>query len=57
MAATGFLIAILLFSVIRERVDTTCDIPTAFQGLPIALVSAALLAMAFMGFQGLKINL
>ncbi|MCQ2418987.1 MAG: electron transport complex subunit RsxA [Clostridia bacterium] len=51
----GFLLAIVLFSVVRERVDN-CDCPKAFKGFPIALISAGLLALAFMGFSGLKIG-
>ena len=50
----GFLVAILLFSSIRERLEFS-DYPKAFEGFPISLVSAGLLAMAFMGFSGLKI--
>lgn len=49
----GFLLAILLFSVVRERTDN-CDCPKAFKGFPIALLSAGLLALAFMGFGALK---
>jgi len=50
----GFTIAIVLFASIRERVDKS-DCPEAFHGFPIALVAAGLLALAFMGFSGLKI--
>ena len=50
----GFTIAIVLFASIRERVDKT-DCPQAFKGVPITLISAGLLALAFMGFSGLKI--
>ena len=50
----GFTIAIVLFASIRERVDKT-DCPQAFRGFPITLISAGLLALAFMGFSGLKI--
>ncbi len=49
----GFLLAIVLFSVVRERTDN-CDCPRAFKGFPIALLSAGLLALAFMGFGALK---
>lgn len=49
----GFLLAIVLFSVVRERTDN-CDCPKAFKGFPIALLSAGLLALAFMGFGALK---
>lgn len=54
-AGVGFLLAIVLFSGVRERI-AACDIPKPFQGFPIALVSAALLSLAFMGFQGLKLG-
>ena len=50
----GFTIAIVLFASMRERVDKT-DCPQAFRGFPITLISAGLLALAFMGFSGLKI--
>ena len=50
----GFTLAIVLFASVRERVDKT-DCPQAFKGFPIALISAGLLALAFMGFSGLKI--
>ena len=53
-AALGFTLAIVLFSSIRDRL-AFAECPEAFEGLPIALVSAGLLAMAFMGFSGLKI--
>ena len=50
----GFTLAIVLFASIRERVDKT-DCPQAFKGFPITLIAAGLLALAFMGFSGLKI--
>ena len=50
----GFTLAIVLFASIRERVDKT-DCPEAFKGFPITLISAGLLALAFMGFSGLKV--
>ena len=50
----GFTIAIVLFASIRERVEKT-DCPKAFKGVPITLIAAGLLALAFMGFSGLKI--
>ncbi len=53
-AGIGFILAIVLFSSIRERLEFA-DIPAAFDGFPIALMTAALLSMAFMGFQGLQI--
>ena len=51
----GFLVAIVLFASVRERMDLTGDSPKSFEGFPIALVSAGLLALAFMGFSGLKV--
>ena len=50
----GFTLAIVLFASIRERVDKA-DCPESFKGYPIALISAGLLALAFMGFSGLSI--
>ena len=50
----GFTLAIVLFASVRERVDKA-DCPVAFRGYPIALVAAGLIALAFMGFSGLKI--
>ena len=50
----GFTIAIVLFASIRERVDKA-DCPESFKGYPITLIAAGLLALAFMGFSGLKI--
>jgi electron transport complex protein RnfA len=54
MSGVGFLLAIVIFASIRERIEF-CDYPKCFEGFPIALVTAALLSMAFMGFQGLNI--
>ena len=54
-AGLGYTLAIVLFSSIRERLDATSKCPKCFEGFPIALVSAALLAMSFMGFSGLSI--
>ena len=51
----GFLVAIVLFASVRERMDLTGDSPKSFEGFPIALISAGLLALAFMGFSGLKV--
>jgi electron transport complex protein RnfA len=51
-AAAGFGLALLLFAGLRERMDTA-DVPAAFRGTPIALVTAGLMALAFMGFNGL----
>jgi electron transport complex protein RnfA len=51
-AGAGFGLALLLFAALRERLDTS-DVPLAFRGAPIALVTAGLMALAFMGFRGL----
>ena len=53
----GFLLAIGLFASIRERLDLTSECPKAFEGFPIALVTAGLIALAFMGFSGLSLPL
>ena len=50
----GFMLAIVLFASVRERIEFS-DYPECFEGFPICLVSAALLALAFMGFSGMKI--
>ena len=50
----GFTLSIVLFASVRERVDKT-DTPECFKGFPIALITAGLLALAFMGFSGLSI--
>lgn len=50
--AVGFALALVLFAGIRERLDFE-DMPKSMQGVPIALVTAGILAMAFMGFSGL----
>jgi len=50
----GFLVAILLFASVRERLEFS-DTPKSFEGFPIALISAGLIALAFTGFSGLKI--
>lgn len=54
-AGVGYTVAIVIFASIRERLAVTAKCPKSFEGFPIALVSASLLAMAFMGFSGLKI--
>lgn len=50
--AVGFLIAIVLMAGVREKTEHN-DIPKAFQGTPIVLVTAGLMAIAFFGFSGL----
>lgn len=51
-AALGFMLAIVLFAGIRERLELS-DIPKPFEGFPIALITASLMAIAFLGFSGL----
>ena len=50
----GFMLAIVLFATVSERVEFS-EYPECFEGFPICLVSAALVALAFMGFSGMKI--
>ena len=50
-AALGFLIVLVIFSSIRERLELT-NVPKAFKGLPIALITASVMSVAFMGFIG-----
>ena len=50
--AVGFALALVVFSGIRERLELN-DVPRAMRGVPVALVTAGILAMAFMGFAGL----
>ena len=52
--AIGFTLSLTLFAGIREQLQLN-DIPKAMQGIPIALITAGLLALAFMGFSGVKI--
>ena len=51
-SALGFLLAIVLMAGVRERLESS-KIPACMKGFPITLVSAGLMAVAFMGFQGL----
>ena len=51
-ASIGFGLAIILFAGIRERLEIA-DIPAVFKGFPIALITASLMSMAFLGFAGL----
>jgi electron transport complex protein RnfA len=50
--AIGFSLVLILFSGMRERLQAS-DVPTIFQGAPIALITAGIMALAFMGFIGL----
>ncbi|MBQ9767681.1 MAG: electron transport complex subunit RsxA [Lachnospiraceae bacterium] len=53
--AAGFAISIVILAGIRERMEHS-DIPKAFQGMPIVLIAAGLMAIAFSGFAGLQIG-
>lgn len=52
-ASVGFLLAIVLMAGLRERMEYNDKIPHCLQGLPIALVTAGLMSIAFMGFSGI----
>ena len=51
-AAVGFTLVMVLFASMRERIDAG-DVPTPFKGAPIALITAGLMSLAFMGFGGM----
>lgn len=51
-AAVGFSLAIVLYAGIREKLELS-DVPLPFQGFPIALITASLMSIAFLGFTGL----
>ena len=55
-AGLGFMVALLLFSGVRERIDRA-DVPKMFKGVPAALVAAGIVAASFMGFGGIVENL
>ena len=52
-SSAGFLLAIVLMAGLRERIETSTEMPRCMRGLPIALVTAGLMSIAFMGFNGL----
>ncbi len=54
-AGLGFTLAIVLFAGVRERLESS-DIPNFLKGMPIVLITAALLSIAFLGFSGLSFN-
>ena len=54
-AGVGFTIALVLMAAIRERLDLV-DVPKSMRGIPITFVVAGLMAMAFLGFSGLRIG-
>ncbi|MBS4804125.1 MAG: electron transport complex protein RnfA [Clostridium sp.] len=52
-ASSGYMLSIVLLAFIRERIDNNENIPVVLRGLPITLFTAALMSIAFLGFQGL----
>ena len=50
--AVGYLLVIFIFSSIREHLEK-CPVPKAFKGVPVALIAAAFMALAFSGFAGI----
>ena len=50
--AVGFAVALIIFAGMREQMDLQ-GVPKPFRGVPIALITAGILAMAFMGFSGI----
>lgn len=52
-AALGYVLAIVILAGLRERMEDNTDMPAAFRGLPISLITAGLMAIAFYGFSGL----
>ncbi|MBU3146380.1 electron transport complex subunit RsxA [Clostridium sp. CF012] len=55
-AACGYMLAIVLLAGLRERMEESDNMPLCFRGLPISLVTAGLMAIAFLGFSGLKLG-
>lgn len=51
-AGVGFMVAMVMFAGVRQRLESA-DIPKALQGLPITLISAAIVALSFLGFSGI----
>jgi len=51
-ASLGFALVLIMFAAMRERIDAT-DIPAAFRGTAIALITAGIMSLAFMGFSGM----
>ena len=49
----GFLVAMIIFSGMRQKLESNTAIPESFKGVPITLVTASILSLAFMGFAGL----
>ncbi|WKY46404.1 electron transport complex subunit RsxA [Eubacteriaceae bacterium ES3] len=54
-AALGFTLAIVLFAGVRERLETSA-VPKSLEGFPIALITAGLMSIAFLGFSGMQLG-
>ena len=52
-AGVGFLLAMVIFSGMRQKLEGNTAVPAPFQGVPITMTTAAILSLAFMGFGGL----
>ena len=52
----GFMLALVLFSGVRQKMEN-CNVPKAFQGIPITLVAAAIVSVSFIGFSGVVVGL
>jgi electron transport complex protein RnfA len=52
----GFLLAMVLFAGVRSRIEN-CPAPNAIKGLPITLIAASIVSLAFLGFAGLIENM
>lgn len=52
-AGVGFLFAIVIFAGVRGKMSDQSKMPVSFQGVPITLITAAILSLSFMGFQGM----
>jgi len=55
-AGLGFMLALILFSGVRQKMES-CNVPKAFQGIPITLVAASITSLSFMGFGGVIENI
>ena len=55
-AALGFTLALVLFAALRERIETA-DVPAPFKGSAVALMTAGIMSLAFMGFSGIDSGL
>jgi electron transport complex protein RnfA len=51
-AGLGFLLVLLIFSGVRARIEK-CDVPLALRGMPVTLITAAIVSLSFIGFAGM----